>query len=148
MKRDGGPKQVLFYFHPLPGYGVEIQIEDQKRSCFRLIKENRLSQAGPLIDIEDLVEKADHKYIIELSQDTYLENDPSKKCKNYPNKDYETYNDCDDAYFRSFFKIFYPPAFMPVWATSNMSLVTTDMDNGAFPRSTVNYEDLFDGTAL
>ena len=67
MKRDGGPKQVLFYFHPLPGYGVEIQIEDQKRSCFRLIKENRLSQAGPLIDIEDIVEKADHKYIIELS---------------------------------------------------------------------------------
>ena len=34
-------------------------------------------------------------YIVELKQDTYMEHDPSKNCRNYPNQRFQSYNHCD-----------------------------------------------------
>ena len=61
---------------------------------------------------------------MELEQHIYMEADPHKTCRDYAGRK-ETYEDCDLAFIESQLSKNYPPEFRPIWATSNMSAVTT-----------------------
>ena len=41
------------------------------------------------------------KYGIEISENIYVEEDASKLCREYPNKEYESFTDCDNKYVRN-----------------------------------------------
>ena len=60
-----------------------------------------------------------------MTQTINTEEDETKKCKNYPNKDYGSYQECDNNYlynqFRNNFGI------MPVWVTDKFEEVTQSM---------------------
>ena len=62
-------------------------------------------------------------YAVELEQHIYIEEDPHKSCRDYAARK-ETYEDCDLAFIESQLRQNYPPEFMPIWATANMSAVT------------------------
>ena len=61
---------------------------------------------------------------MELEQHIYREADPHKTCRDYAGRK-ETYEECDLDFIESELRQHYPPEFTPIWATSNMSAVTT-----------------------
>ena len=73
-------------------------------------------------------------YAVEFSQNKLTETDPGKKCKNYINT---SYNECDDQFIKNELIRKCPTGFMPVWATNNLSDVTTYITGD---------EDSFDGS--
>ena len=62
------------------------------------------------------------KYGIEISENVYVEEDPSKHCRNYPNEEYESFADCDDQYVRTVCR---KHNINPVWMTDDFANVTT-----------------------
>ena len=75
---------------------VEVIPLDRSLLTDRTLKSNRLFYNGPNIVMEKGVPTGTYDdYILELNQDKYVENDPSKNCRNYPHQDYDNYNDCD-----------------------------------------------------
>ena len=61
------------------------------------------------------------KYGIEISENVYVEEDPSKDCRDYPNKEYESFADCDNQYVRNVCK---KHDINPVWLTNDFANVT------------------------
>ena len=74
----------------------------------------------------------------------YLEEDKTKNCRNYPNNEFPSYNDCDENFMRRSL----PQGLVPIWLTDNMDQVTTKMVVDTFPNNSILYEDLEDGTQL
>ena len=62
-----------------------------------------------------------HKYAVEISGNSYLEDDTSKKCRDYPNSEYASYKECDDQYMRDICK---RVGLAPVWLFEDFSQVT------------------------
>ena len=67
-------------------------------------------------------------FYIDINQEVFEEEDPTKNCTNYPNNKYETYNDCDRQSALSTLATEISPAFYPYWAAAdkNFSLVATN----------------------
>ena len=61
------------------------------------------------------------KYGIEISENVYVEEDPSKDCRDYPNEEYESFADCDNQYVRNVCK---KHDINPVWLTNDFANVT------------------------
>ena len=61
------------------------------------------------------------KFAVEISENSYLEEDKSKNCRNYPNPEYASYKECDDDYMRAICK---SANLTPVWLAEDMKLVT------------------------
>ena len=83
--------------------------------------------------------------ILEISKNIYLEEDLKKNCRDYPNTDFESFNACDEFYIQQIFNAYFPPGFMPVWFTNNLSIVSTHVKTEAFKDSPVDLEDLVAG---
>ena len=61
------------------------------------------------------------KYAVEITENSYLEEDTSKKCRNYPNSEYASYKECDDQYMKDICKKF---DLVPVWLEEDFGKVT------------------------
>ena len=74
----------------------------------------------------------------------YIEEDKSKGCVNYPQNNFESYNECDEAFMRNVLKRHYPPDFLPFWlGGGNATKWMADM------KITERiYSDLFKGTLM
>ena len=124
---------------------VEINIEDRFHDLDRSNRFAKLSQSGPQIQIENLGQKCSNKkFLVEFKQTKYVEEDKSKGCVNYPNPEYESYNECDEAFMRDILKAYYPPDFMPFWLGS---VNATQWMNGKNITERI-YSDLFKGTLM
>ena len=62
-----------------------------------------------------------NKYAVEISGNSYLEEDKSKKCRNYPNSEYASYKECDDQYMKDICK---RVGLAPVWLFKDFDQVT------------------------
>ena len=58
-----------------------------------------------------------------MKENIFLEEDKTKKCVNYPNGNFLSYNDCDKDFLISTLH----PGLIPIWATSSMENVTTSL---------------------
>ena len=65
-----------------------------------------------------------NSYVVELGESVFLEDDPSKACRNYPNPEYTSYRECDDQFMKDFVATFDPPGIVPVWLTDDITQVT------------------------
>ena len=81
-------------------------------------------------------------YILELKQDIFVENDPSKNCANYPNAQYDSYNDCDKKFTLKKLSDHYGTKLVPIWATGDLENVTTSHTVDW----SYDYGSLYDGT--
>ena len=141
-----GVKNIYIEIYRKSGFGVELFLEDRHRSCSRTIKYSRLAQTGANIVIDDLGKTVDKKYVVKLKENVLLEEDPLAKCRNYPNKDYDSYNDCDEDFLIKIFQKYF--RFYPIWVTSNKSLVTeheTVINYDTIGEGKANFYDLRDG---
>ena len=134
--------QIHFNFKQKPKYQLEVQLEDRLYSLSRSFKYNKFGNSGPNMELKNLSRTIFRYYSVQLSQNVFTEEDLGKKCKHYVET---SYNDCDEHFIKKFLKENYPPGFMPVWATSNLSSVTTFI-TGNKNTFSKNYADIISGT--
>ena len=78
-------------------------------------------------------------YIVKLKKNVFVEEDPSRTCRNYPTPDFESYLDCDDRYVKERFKAFFPGLNLtPPWLTENLDIVTREPVNVDFTNALSN----------
>ena len=119
------PLGIYFYFKIINNVEVSLYIEDKHMQLKkRTLKSNMLSYVGPQIKIDDLKNPALIKVMISMQQFIDSEDDTSKRCINYPNERFKSYQDCDEEYVYNFIKEKYK--MVPFWTTNNMSEVTTN----------------------
>ena len=62
-------------------------------------------------------------YAIDIKESVFMEDDPSKNCRVYPNKDFQSYRECDDQFMKDYVSKLDPPI-TPVWLTDDADQVT------------------------
>ena len=65
---------------------IEIKVEDRLNTLARANKFAKLSYSGPSITMENILVPEKKKYLIEFKQTVFVQNDPTKRCTNYPNQ--------------------------------------------------------------
>ena len=86
------------------------------------------------------------KYVVKRKEYKILEENQLEICRDYPNEDFETYNDCDEQFLMDVFQQYF--GFYPIWVTNNKSLVSknvTVLNFDAMGAGYVNYFDLIEG---
>ena len=70
-------------------------------------------------------------YQIEISQREHVEADPTYECRNYPNRDFVSYGQCDHQFMKK--KL---DGLTPIWMTENYSEVSTQVtdENGTYSK--------------
>ena len=122
-----------------------LQIIPIDRNLFteRHLKSTKLYYSGPNIVMDkNAPNRSTDSYIMELKQNTFVENDPSKHCVNYPNSENESYNDCDKNFTMRKLAEHYGQGLVPIWATNDLLNVTTSH----YVDWSYDYGNLFDGT--
>ena len=144
--KEQGVKNIFITFHKRSGFGVELFLEDRHISCSRTIIYSSLTQDGANIGLDDLDKTVRKRYVVKINENIRLEENPLADCRNYPNKDYASYNDCDEDFVIKIFQKYF--GFYPIWATGNKSLVAENanvINLDAFGEGEINYYDLRDG---
>ena len=84
-------------------------------------------------------------FATEFEQKIFLEEDPKYKCRVY--NSVQPYDECDRKFIKDMLQRYYPQTFTPIWATDNMSEVTTYWiaNSSSFPKL---MEELVVGTRM
>ena len=124
---------------------TSLQIIPIDRNLFteRYLKSTKLYYSGPSIVMDkNAPYRSSDSYILKLKQNKFVENDRSKNCVNYPNSEYDSYNDCDKSFTLRKLAEHYGQDFVPIWATNDLQNVTTSH----YVDWSYDYGYLYDGT--
>ena len=152
VTKDSAIKTVLFAFRQNceDCKSARVVLEERAMATTREIGINSLANLGPDLGKEALkVDKETGKgwatYVVQINENVYVENDPSKNCKNYPYNGFGSYNDCDEHFISTTLKKSFGPEFVPVWAAN----VTSKTSSVKWANSTdYDINDLFEGVEL
>ena len=61
--------------------------------------------------------------MIDIQESVFVEDDPSRRCRVYPTKDFHSYRQCDDQFIKDYVSNLDPPI-TPVWLTNDADQVT------------------------
>ena len=119
-----GTKGIYIYFNEAKltqkNITVEVQLQGQTLATRRNINGHQFYHSGEVMS--SLL-----GYIVKLKKNVFVEEDPSRSCRNYPNLDFESYTDCDDKYVKERFKSFFPGLNLTSpWLTDNLETVTME----------------------
>ena len=118
------PRYVRFFFNKIEGIFVSIHVEDRYMTLAkRSLKSQTIDYEGAQMHIENLSLPKYKRFYLSLSQTTNLEMDSGVNCKNYPTKEFSSYQECDESFvyneMRKVNKI------MPFWAARTLNEVTS-----------------------
>ena len=67
--------------------------------------------------------------MVDIAQRVFVEEDPANSCRDYPNEEFLSYQDCDDQFVRSSLN-----GLTPVWLTEDFAEVSTQSfeENGSY----------------
>ena len=118
-------KEIGLYFKLDFMLNIEIRLEDKSAYCSRPLYQSLVNQKG----VKIVVPEADHhsKFYVNIEQDIFDEDDDTKHCHNYPNKNYENYEDCEKKFMKDSLHALGLKNFTPFWATNDISLVTENL---------------------
>ena len=96
------PSEIIIYLNnPEDVFiGVSLIMEEKNKIHSRSYKLNTLSYDGPKLGSKDLEVPTNTKAVFKISENIYSEDDPKKKCRNYPNSNFESYDECDKTFLR------------------------------------------------
>ena len=102
---------------------VELNLEGKSLATHRQIQSNQFYSTGDIITLR----KGLSSYIVKVKKQVFVEEDPRKACRNYPNQDFNSYADCDDHYMRDRIEAVAPGLNLtPPWLTDNLDKVTQE----------------------
>ena len=109
---------LYFYFKSPKRETVQVLVEGKGIETSRDVYDNMLLASGDVIDTQP---GSLTKYVLKINQQMFVEEDTSKKCRNYPNEDFDSYAACDDHYMRSLCDV---AGLLPIWLTDDINEVT------------------------
>ena len=89
--------------------------------------ENSFQSFGDPIHLSE--EDVYRVYMVDITQRTFVEEDPTNTCRGYPNQEYQSYQDCDDQFMKKLL-----PGLTPIWLTEDLAEVSTQVfdENGTY----------------
>ena len=126
--------QLFITIHELGNHTVTVHFNGRSLDTVRNIREHNLRSTGDDIVLgEENVIKA---YMVEVTQRQFVEEDPLNDCRDYPNAEYASYDECDNKFMREAL-----PGLTPVWITENRAEVTIQKDDedGTYCKFLVNH---------
>lgn len=116
------PLLIAFRFFPSENLGVSLQIEDRRMSLLkRRLRSQRHDYVGSAIEIESLSSGLYKRFHLRITQTINLEIDSGIKCRNYPNKEFLSYRECDENFVYKKMKAYKA---LPFWAAKTFEEVT------------------------
>ena len=124
--------ELFIGFKNLENKTAEVMLRDTNVVCNREVKDHSFYSTGESIKLtEGQVSMA---YMVEISSNVFVKEDPSKRCTEYPTDKFESYKECDDHFMKQVLEDL-SPDFLPVWLTDNPDKATTfSIDNGNFSK--------------
>ena len=116
---------IRFVFNQDTAFSAEIFIEDKLLSLKRADAFAKFSYNGPLIVNSDQKYKG---YALEIDQEIFDERDKKVGCKNYPNANFSSYYDCDQAFIQNWMAE-HMSDLSPIWASKSENNVTIQKSN-------------------
>ena len=111
-------------FNKIEGIFVSIHVEDRYMTLVkRSLKSQTIDYEGAQMQIENLSLPEYKRFYLSLSQTTNLEMDSGVNCKNYPTKEFSSYQECDESFVYNEMKNKHK--IMPFWAAKTLDEVTT-----------------------
>ena len=105
---------------------ITLKVGDIGKSLIkRSLTSNAFDYEGENIELQDLSTAKSRTYALTLSQTIDLEEDEGKNCRNYPNKNFTSYRECDENFVYNEVKNNYN--MMPFWAARSMDEITDIM---------------------
>lgn len=131
------PVQVQFRFESNDGVGISLNVEDINRKASRNLRTSRLAYSGALMQNFNLSEPLKFQYFLKLSQTINLESNTKLPCRNYPNKDFLSFDFCDGDFVYNQVKRNFNVT--PFWATRDLSKVTRESTLDYAPMDLMKY---------
>ena len=103
---------------------MTIQLNDKNLYCRRQILQHKTNNEGDVLIYQNSSD-ALNIYIVELFEEKFVKEDLTKNCTDYPTETYQNYDDYDLQFGLSKLAHDVGPNFRPLWASNNMSMVTT-----------------------
>ena len=100
---------------------IEIQLEDKNLATRRQIMSNNMNNQGALMTYQNS-SMVLNLYMVELYEEVFMKDDLTKNCTEYPNDQYDSYDDCDLHYGLSRLSEEVGPDFLPLWAAASVFL--------------------------
>ena len=119
-KRDESMKTLYIEFMSGNLEKVQIGLQGTTLASNREIFDNSFHTKGDKITVTP---GRINKYAVEISKNVYLEEDKSKKCRDYPNSEYASYMECDDRFMKD---ICERVKLAPIWLLDVISQSTTN----------------------
>ena len=104
--------QLYVEIRQLGKYRIEVYFSGKSLDTGRNIREHNLRSTGDDIILKNKnVPKA---YMVEITQTEFVEEDPFNDCREYPNPEFASYDECDNQFMRETL-----PGLSPVWITED-----------------------------
>ena len=145
IRAEGIANIFVFIFDETFSKFTSVEIVPVDRNLFtdRNLKNTRLFYFGPnIVMSKEAPYRSSDDYILELKQDIFVEDDPSKNCVNFPTREFQSYNDCDKNFTITKLAEHYGPDLVPIWATLDLKTVTKKH----FVDWSYDFGPLYDGT--
>ena len=133
-------RSVQFSFKNSKKYSIEMELDDANWDTVRPLFKRRRTQKGIKIVLEKTENNTRKTYYTTIRQIVHDEDDTTINCKNYPNIEFDSYEDCDMVFTRQTYqtqyyenncgkgKIISTGKIVPIFTTNNFDEVTKDMD--------------------
>ena len=135
---------IVLKLSGLGNYSVEVHSTGDSLDTGRRIKEHSSQSTGDIIKYNGK-EGMVRSYMVDIAQRFFVEEDPNNNCRNYPNQDHQSYQECDDKFVRNFL----PGGLTPIWITDDFTEVSMQVfyEKGTPERYKLKqlYEKLTDG---
>ena len=124
-KLDGMEELIIFVNQSdrliLNNVTLELRVREKTLAARREIMEHQFHHSGPYMILDRW-----SVYMMRIKKNVFVEEDPSKNCRNYPNPDFASYKDCDYKYMREKVDEDFPGLnLMPPWLTEDLDNVTS-----------------------
>ena len=119
--------QLYVHIRQLGDYTIGVHFKGKSLDTGRNIREHNLRSTGDDIIVKE--ENVARSYTVEITQRQFIEEDPFNECRDYPNPEYASYDECDNQFMREAV-----PGLTPVWITENPAEATIQKDdkNGTY----------------
>ena len=102
---------------------VELNFQGKSLATHRQILSHEFYSTGDSLKLG----KGVSTYIVKIKKNVFVEEDPRKTCRNYPNLEFSSYADCDDDFMRKRIEAVAPGLNLtPPWLTDNLDKVTKE----------------------
>ena len=118
-------QQFFLSIVDLGNHGIEIQLNGNTLHVERNIREHIFQSTGDAIKLNE--KNVSVAYMVDISQRVFVEEDPTNTCRDYPNQDYLSYQECDDQFVKNLL-----PGLTPVWLTEDFAEVSKQVLHGTY----------------